>query len=168
MKTDFSRKTGRSGPFFHQSGRFQGVERAKFRCRRSHLFGFSRRWPESGRFGRFSGPRGPKWKNHFWYLTQKERCCARARCTQVTLFPYDCWVFEAKTRFRPVWGSPDQNAFWETAKGHWEKLRFRLCKSPENSTGQNCRNFGGVAAVYPVFHVGGPKGPFWFFFGPGG
>ena len=60
VKTDFLRKTGRSGPFFHQSGRFQGVERAKFRCRRSHLFGFSRRWPESGRFGRFSGPRGPK------------------------------------------------------------------------------------------------------------
>ena len=58
VKTDFRRKPGRSGPFFHQSGRFQGVERAKFRCRRSRLFGFSRRWPESGRFGRFSGPRG--------------------------------------------------------------------------------------------------------------
>ena len=65
VKTDFRRKTGRSGPFFHQSGRFQGVERAKFRCRRSHLFGFSRRWPESGRFGRFSGPRGPTWRFHF-------------------------------------------------------------------------------------------------------
>ena len=65
VKTDFRRKTGRSGPFFHQSGRFQGVERAKFRCRRSRLFGFSRRWPESGRFGRFSGPRGPKWRFHF-------------------------------------------------------------------------------------------------------
>ena len=72
----------------------------------SHLFGFSRRWPESGRFGRFSGPRGPKWKNHFLHLTQKERCCARVRCTQVTLFPYNCWVSAAKTRFGPVSGVP--------------------------------------------------------------
>ena len=80
VKTDFLRKTGRSGPFFHQSGRFQGVERAKFRCRRSHLFGFSRRWPESGRFGRFSGPRGPKWRIHLLTLTQKERRGGRPEC----------------------------------------------------------------------------------------
>ena len=106
VKTDFRRKTGRSGPFFHQSGRFQGVERAKFRCRRSHLFGFSRRWPESGRFGRFSGPRGPKWSVHFWHLTQKERRAGRPECTQVTLFPYNCWVSAAKTRFGPVSGVP--------------------------------------------------------------
>ena len=104
VKTDFRRKTGRSGPFFHQSGRFQGVERAKFRCRRSHLFGFSRRWPESGRFGRFSGPRGPKWKTHLLTLTQKERRGGRPECTQVTLFPYNCWVSAAKTRFGPVSG----------------------------------------------------------------
>merc|ERR1712051_918547 len=63
-------------------------------------------WPKSGRFGRFSGPRGPKWKNLLLTLTQKERCCARARCTQVTLFPYNCWVSAAKTRFGPVSGVP--------------------------------------------------------------
>ena len=106
MKTDFRRKTGRSGPFFHQSGRFQGVERAKLWCRRSHLFGFSRRWPESGRFGRFSGPRGPKWRIHLLTLTQKERRGGRPECTQVTLFPSKCWVSAAKTRFGPVSGVP--------------------------------------------------------------
>ena len=106
VKTDFRRKTGRSGPFFHQSGRFQGVERAKFRCRRSRLFGFSRRWPESGRFGRFSGPRGPKWSVHFLHLTQKKRRASPAGCTQGTLFPYNCWVSRAKIRFGPVWGVP--------------------------------------------------------------
>ena len=91
---------------WHESGKLQWVARAKFRCRRSRLFGFSRRWPESGRFGRFSGPRGPKWRIHFWHLTQKERRGGRPECTQVTLFPYNCWVSAAKTRFGPVSGVP--------------------------------------------------------------
>ena len=74
VKTDFRRKWAVAGPFFHQSGQFQGVRRPKFRCGRSRQFDFSRCPPETGRFGRFSGPRGPKWSVHFWYLTQKERC----------------------------------------------------------------------------------------------
>ena len=122
VKTDFRRKTGRSGPFFHQSGRFQGVEQAKFRCRRSHLFGFSRRWPESGRFGRFSGPRGPKWRFHFLHLTQKERRAGRAECTQVTLFPYNCWVCEAKTRFGPVSGVCGAKRVLQTAENSQRPL----------------------------------------------
>ena len=82
---------------------FQGVKRPKFWCRQ---FGFSRRWPESGSFGSFLGPRGPKWNIHFLHLTQKERCTGRAECIQVTLFPHDCWVFEAKMRLGPVSGVP--------------------------------------------------------------
>ena len=92
VKTDFRRKWAVAGPFFHQSGRFQGVRRPKFRCGRSHQFDFSRCTPETGRFGRFSGPSGAKWNIHFLHLTQKERCTGRAECTQVTLFSYDCWV----------------------------------------------------------------------------
>ena len=50
-------------------------------------------------------------------------------------------------------------------------LRGRFCKNPENSNGWNERNFGAVAAVYPVFHVGGPKRAilalFWAPGGPG-
>ena len=87
--------TGRkavAGPFMNQSEKFQRVKRSKFRWRRSRRFGFSRRWPETGRFGRFSGPRGPKWRSHFLHLTQKERRAGRAGCTQATLFPYDCGV----------------------------------------------------------------------------
>merc|ERR1712051_1132936 len=78
--------------------------------------------------------------------------------------------------FCPFWGSPGQNAFWETAKigrrplGE-TTLRGRFCKNPENSNGWNERNFGAVAAVYPVFHVGGPKRAilalFWAPGGPG-
>ena len=83
VKTDFRRKTGRSGPFFHQFGRFQGVRRPKFQCGRSRQFDFSRCTPETGRFGRFSGPRGPKCSVHFLHLTQKERCTGQAECTQV-------------------------------------------------------------------------------------
>ena len=104
VKTDFRQKWAVAGPFFHQSGRFQGVRRPKFRCGRSRQFDFSRCPPETGHFGRFSGPRGPKWKNHFLHLTQKERCTGQAECTQGTLFPYKYWVFEEKTRFGPVSG----------------------------------------------------------------
>ena len=64
VKMDFRQKTGRSGPFMHQSGWFQGVKSPKCWCRRSRRFGFSRWWPETGRFARFSGPRGPKWSVH--------------------------------------------------------------------------------------------------------
>ena len=90
-------------PCFHQSGRFQGVRRPKFRCGRSRQFDFSRCPPETGRYGRFSAP---KWDIHFWYLTQKERCTGQADCTQVTLFPYKYWVFEEKVRLGPVSGLP--------------------------------------------------------------
>ena len=44
-------------------------------------------------------------ENHFWHLTQKERRADRARCTQATLFPYDCGGLRAKTRFEPVSGA---------------------------------------------------------------
>ena len=74
VKIDFRQKWAVAGPFFNQSGQFQGVKRPKFRCRRSRQFDFSRCPPETGRFGRFSGPRGPKWSVHFLLLTQKERC----------------------------------------------------------------------------------------------
>ena len=76
----------------------------------------------------------------------------------------------------PFRGSPGRNAFWETAEigrrplGE-TTLRGRFCKNPENSNGWNERNFGAVAAVYPVFHVGGPKRAilalFWAPGGPG-
>ena len=49
-----------AGPFMNQSEKFQRVKRPKFRWRRSRRFSISRWWPETGRFGRFSGPRGPK------------------------------------------------------------------------------------------------------------
>ena len=111
VKTDFRRKSAVAGPFFHQSGWFQGVRRPKFRCGRSRQFDFSRCTPETGRFGRFSGPRGPKWSVHFWYLTQKEQCTGQAECTQVTLFPYKYWVFEEKMRFGPV--SCKGENFWK-------------------------------------------------------
>ena len=40
-----------------------------------------------GRFGRFLGPRGPKWSVHFLDLTQKERRAGRAGCTQAACLP---------------------------------------------------------------------------------
>ena len=77
---------------------------------------------------------------------------------------------------QPFRGSPGRNVFWETAEigrrplGE-TTLRGRFCKNPENSNGWNERNFGAVAAVYPVFHVGGPKRAilalFWAPGGPG-
>ena len=59
-----------------------------------------------GPFRPFFGPQGPKWNIHFLHLTQKERRAGRPECTQVTLFPYNCWVSAAKTRFGPVSGVP--------------------------------------------------------------
>ena len=93
------------------------------------------------------------WNAHFLMLTQKERCARRAECTQVTLFPHDCWFFEAKMRFRPVSGVPGKRPkatgrnyaagpfmqeFWKTPLGGTTKIS--VASSP-----------------YPVFHVGGPK-----------
>ena len=63
-------------------------------------------FPPMARFRPFSGPRGRKLRFHFCYLTQKERCAGRFVYTQVTLFPYNCWVSAAKTRFGPVSGVP--------------------------------------------------------------
>ena len=126
VKTDFRQKWAVAGPFFHQSGRFQGVRRPKFRCGRSRQFDFSRCPPETGHFGRFSGPRGPKWRIHFWYLTQKEQCTGQAECTQVTLFPYKYWVFEEKTRFGPVSGLPGP----KRVSGN--------CRKWPKATGRNC------------------------------
>ena len=82
--------------------------------------------PASGHFGRFSGPRGPKWSVHFWHLTQKERCTGEAECTQVTLFPYEYWVFEEKTRFGPVSGLPGP----KRVSGN--------CRKWPKATGRNC------------------------------
>ena len=56
----------------------------KVRWLRSRQFGFSRRWPETGRFGCFSDPRGSKWTNHLT-STQKERCTGRDESTQVII-----------------------------------------------------------------------------------
>ena len=76
--------------------------------------------------GRFSGPRGPIWRYHFWYLTQKERCTGKAECNQVTLFPYKYWVFEEKTRFGPV-------------SGHLGPKRVSgNCRKWPKATGRNC------------------------------
>ena len=50
--------------------------------------------PSMAQSGRFLGPRVPKWTFHFLHLTQKERCVGRAKCTQVTLFPHNYWVFK--------------------------------------------------------------------------
>ena len=72
-------------------------------------------FPAGGCFGRFLGPRGPKWRFHFLTLTQKERRAGQAECTQVTLFLYNCWVSVAKTQFGPVSGVP---VFWELTKNY--------------------------------------------------
>ena len=48
-----SKATGRNyaaGPFIHESGKLQGVNRPKFRWLRAHLFRFSRGWPQKGPF----------------------------------------------------------------------------------------------------------------------
>ena len=174
VKTDFRRKTGRSGPFFHQSGRFQGVERAKFRCRRSHLFGFSRRWPESGRFGRFSGPRGPKWNIHFLHLTQKKQRAGRAGCTQVTLFPYNCWVRKEKTRFGPVSGVPGPKRVLGNGEKRSKATGRNYAAGPfihESGKLQGVKRpkFRWLRACLSRFSRGWPqKGPFGPFLGPGG
>ena len=62
-------------------------------------------------------------------------------------------VFEAKTRFGPVWGV--RNALWETAEGHWEKLCCRAIDAK-----------GKITKIL-VFPWVAPKGPFWPFLGPG-
>ena len=98
----------------------------KFWCGCSRQFEFSRCTPETGRFGRFSGPGGPKWNIHFLHLTQKERCTGQAECTQGTLFPYEYWVFEEKTRFGPVSGLPGP----KRVSGN--------CRKWQKATGRNC------------------------------
>ena len=75
----------------------------------------------------FLGPRGPKWRFHFWYLTQKEQRAGRAGCIQVTLFPYNCWVRKEKNAIRARFGGPRAETRFgkrpKTIEGHWEKLR---------------------------------------------
>ena len=48
VKTDFRRKWAVAGPFFHQSGQFQGVRRPKFRCGRSRQFVLGVFWALGG------------------------------------------------------------------------------------------------------------------------
>ena len=89
-------------------------------------FDFSRCSPETGRFGRLSGPRRPKWSVHFLHLTQKEQRAGRAGCTQVTLFPYNCWVRKDKTRFGPVSGVPGPKHVLGNGR-KWPKVTGRNC-----------------------------------------
>ena len=95
----------------------------------------------NGAFRPFFRPQGAKWKNHCWYLIQTERCTGRAECTQVTLFPYKCWVFEEKTRFGGPQAVTRFEKWTKLAKGHWEKLRCRavyarILKTPMGKTKQ--------------------------------
>ena len=174
VKTDFRRKWAVAGPFFHQFGRFQGVKRPKFRCRRSRRFGFSRRWPETGRFGRFSGPRGPKWNIHFLHLTQKEQRAGRAGCTQVTLFPYNCWVRKEKTRFGPVSGVPGPKRVLGNGEKRSKATGRNYAAGPfihESGKLQGVKRpkFRWLRACLSRFSRGWPqKGPFGPFLGPGG
>ena len=126
VKTDFRRKMGYRGAVFSSIRTIPWVKQPKFRCGRSHHFGFSRRMPKTGRFGRFSGPMGPKWSIHFSYFTQKQRCTGRTECTQVTLFPFKYWVFEEKMQFGPVSGLPGP------------KLVSGNCRKWPKATGRNC------------------------------
>ena len=66
------------------------------------------------------------WSVHFLMLTQKERCTGWATCTQVTLFPYEYWVFEEKMRFGPVSGLPGP----KRVSGN--------CRKWPKATGRNC------------------------------
>ena len=94
----FRRKTGRSRPFIHQSGQTTEISVLS-----QAIIRFFRPMARNGSFWLFFGP---KWRFHFLMLAQKDRIAGRAKCTQVTLFPYNCWVYWAKTWFGPVWGVP--------------------------------------------------------------
>lgn len=51
---------------------------------------------------------------------------AEPSAPRLPFFPYMIVGFpERKRDMGPFWGSPDQSAFWETAEGHWMKLRYR-------------------------------------------
>ena len=69
-------------------------------------------------------------------------------------------VFEAKTRFGPVWGV--RNALWETAKGHWEKL---CCRAIYAGIRKTPRGKMWVAPKVPFLGPCGsradPKTPIW-------
>ena len=147
VKTDFQQKWAVAGPFFHQSGRFQGVRQPKFRCGRSRQFDFSRCMPETGRFGRFLGPRGPKWRIHFLHATQKKRCTGQSECTQVTLFPYKYWVFEEKMQFGPVSGHPGP----KRVSGN--------CRKYPKATGRNCVARSSEGPNGPDLVPTAPEGP---------
>ena len=158
----------------NQSEKFQRVKRSKFRWRRSRRFGFSRRWPETGCFGRFSGPRGPKWVLHFLTLTQKERRAGRAGCTQATLFPYDCGVSSAKTPFGPVSGAHGPKRVtgngrkWPSATGRKAVAGPCMNQSEKFQWVKRSKFRWLRARLSRLFPWVAPKGPFWPFFGPRG
>ena len=78
--------------------------------------------------------RGPKWSVHFLHMTQKERCADWAECTLVTLFPYDWWVWRAKTQFGPVSGVSGPKRVLENSRRPLDEtpLPGRLWMNPEN------------------------------------
>ena len=144
------------------------------RCGRSRQFGFSLRWPQKGRFGPFSGPRGPKWNIHLVTLTQKERRAGRAECTQVTLFPYNCWVVGSKTRFGPVSGVPGPKRVLGNGRNRPKATGRSSVAGPfihesGKLQGVNRPKFRWLRARLSRFSRGWPqKGPFGPFSGPGG
>ena len=116
----------------------------------------------------------PEWKYHHDHYHYPAGARSRPECTQVTLFPYNCWVFVEKTRFGPVSGVPGPKRvlgngrnrpkatgrssvagpfLHESGKLHW-------IKEPK---------FCWLRACLSRFSRGWPqKGPFGPFFGPGG
>ena len=129
MKTDFRQKWAVAGPFFHQSGQFQGVRRPKFRCGRSRQFDFFRCTPETGRFGRFSGPRGPK--ENFVHLTHPGRQGGHSETTPTeypsSIFYYGTIPFTFPGQERLRWYPEEEGG----------KFEFQFSQSNENEPKEN-------------------------------
>ena len=90
VKTGFRWKTGRGRAFYESIRKVPTGETTEPLVTSIRLF------PSVFQNRPFFGPSGSKMENHFCTFTQKEQRAGWAGCTQVTLFPYDCWVFEEK------------------------------------------------------------------------
>ena len=95
-------------------------------------------------------------------------------CTQVTLFPYNCWVRKEKTRFGPVSGVPGPKRVLGNGQKRSKATGRNYAAGPfihESGKLQGVKRpkFRWLRACLSRFSRGWPqKGPFGPFLGPGG
>ena len=140
VKTDFRRQWAVAGPFFHQSGRFQGVNNQNFGAVAAVNSIFPAARPKRAVSAVFRAPGGPN--GGFTSGTSPRRSDAPGKLSapKVPFSHINIGSLKKKRDSGPFRGSPGRNAFRETAENGQRPLGEtalpgRLCTNLKNPKG---------------------------------